>query len=170
MTNQDEQEKLKFEKLKLIYEKAAEHHKYYLSWRQLLLAGFFTVVGIIFYSIYTLVDNVDIIFYAIAAVLGIIIYFFSKLFIQFDKRNSDLYHICQRVGENIEKEILDFDWIDNKNDKALFNTLSNSFQTSEHKTHSKIIEIIYKWIGWLGICSTILVIVKYIVYYFIYFW
>lgn len=163
MTNPDEQEKLEFEKLKLIYEKAAEHHKYYLSWRQLLLAGYFTVVGIIFYSVYTLVEKGDLVFNAIAAALGIIIYLLSNLFIQLDKRNSDLYHICQNVGENIEKKILDFDGIDNKNDKALFYTLSNSFKESKHKTHSEIIEIIYKWVGWFGIVSTTLVIVKYLV-------
>jgi len=163
MTNSDEQEKLEFEKLKLIYEKAAEHHKYYLSWRQLLLAGYFTVVGIIFYSVYTLVEKGDIIFNVIAIALGIIIYLLSKLFIQLDKRNSDLYHICQNVGENIEKKIIDFDWKDNKNDKALFNKLSNSYQTSKHKTHSEIIEIIYNWVGWFGIVSSLLVVLKYLV-------
>jgi hypothetical protein len=162
MPNFNDQEKFEFEMLRLIYEKTCEHHKYFLSWRQVLLAGYFTIVGIIFYSIYTLVEGGDLILCVIAAGLGIIIYFLSGLFTQLDGRNSELYRICQIVGENIEKKILSIDNINNKNDNALFNSLSNSFQKSKYKTHSEIIEIIYKWVGRLGMISSILVIIKYL--------
>lgn len=104
-TNNVETDKLEFEKLKLIYEKAAEHHKYYLTWRQIMLGGYFTIIGIIFYSIFILVEKNNLVFSLTATVFGIIIYMLSRLFLELDGRNSDLYHACQNVGENIEKVI-----------------------------------------------------------------
>lgn len=152
----------KFKKLKLLYNKVAEHHKYFLSWRQILLAGYFALVGVIFYSMYFLIDKNNQLEidknnasdFIIAAICGAVIFLMSKLFIQLDKRNSELYQICQNVGANIEKKILK-----NKKSKtrniSMFLLLSESHKITNYKTHSKVVEIIYNCTGYIGLIISI---------------
>ena len=136
-------EELKIEKLKIVYDKVAEHHKYYLTWRQVLLAGYFVIIGMIFYSIYSIIEN-NSEFQKICFIVILSIAFISWLFLELDKRNRDLYHICQRVGSKIESEF--FENLDPKikDNFGLFFTLDKSQENSSYYTHSKLIDILYK--------------------------
>lgn len=109
-----------FEKMKMVYDKVADHHRYYLSWRQYLLAGSFAVFAALSYSSYLLFEKggYNVLFSAgILVVNGAI----SILFLLLDKRNRDLYRVCQRVGSKIEQVL----FTENKDMEAKFMTLDH---------------------------------------------
>ena len=130
------------EKLKMVYDKVAEQHQYYLSWRQFLLAGYFAIMGVIFYSTYTVVnDNNRFSNWSFAIMLcGSML---SLFFLFLDKRNRDLYHVCQRVGSKIEQTL--FSDLDekSKDNKGLFFTLDKSYKNSSNPSHSDLIDTLY---------------------------
>ena len=132
-----------FEKLKLIYNQIPDNYRYFLSWIRYLLAGYFAVVAALFYAAFTLFDKGiphDKWTFAITLSIG----FTSLLFLLLDKRNRDLYHICQRVGSRIEKELFSDKDLDpySKDNKGLFFTLDKSHKNSSKLTHSKLIDIL----------------------------
>ncbi|MEQ9008669.1 MAG: hypothetical protein RJQ00_13070 [Vicingaceae bacterium] len=158
-----------FEKLKLVYDKVAEHHKYYLSWRRYLLTGYFTVVAALSYSSYTLFNSEYSYWtFAITFFIGLI----SLLIYFLDKRNQGLYHISQRVGSNIEQELFkhyltnDKSYLDattwnedgKKDGKGLFFTLDNSHKNSV-PTHSTIIYTLYLTTTFLAFVITVFMII-----------
>jgi hypothetical protein len=77
----------KTELLKLLYEKCYEKHQYYLTWRQYLLAGFFTVHAAFYYAIYELIcDGMG----QYLPILGIAMTVVSSIFALLDERNRKL--------------------------------------------------------------------------------
>ena len=144
---------IKFEALKMVYQQTAEHHRYYLSWRQQLTAGYLVVLASILYSvIYTWkpengLSDLSCLVFGGGALLSIV-------FRELDRRNRDLYHVCQNVGKRIEQELnLDLDEKVKQN-TGLFFTLDNSFKNSSKYTHSRILDIAYNLIAALMVFGT----------------
>jgi len=86
------------ENLRLIYEQAAEHHRYFLSWRQNLLTGYFVAVATLTYASINSKDQLSV---APPFVL-LTITFLSITFLALERRNWVLYTICQNAGKEIE--------------------------------------------------------------------
>lgn len=141
-----------FEKLKLIYEKVSEQHRFYIAWRQYLLAGYFAVIAALLYTVFHLFSLRDefVRYYSVnvAAVIPIVSLFFMWL----DNRNRILYQNTQRVGAAIEKELnLKLEY-NGKKVYGLYYDLDKSYLTgngfiSRLNTHTWAIRI------FLGICS-----------------
>jgi len=128
----------------------------------MLLAGYFAVIGLIFYSMYILADKGDIVYSIIAFGIGILGFYLSKTFISFDVRNSDLYHACQRVCKHIEIRILDLENKRPEKESAFFYELSDSYNKKPHETHSDLIKNIFTWGGALGLISAGIVVVRFV--------
>lgn len=135
-----------FKKMKMVYDKASEQHKYFLSWRQFLLGGYFAIIGALFYAAYTVFDKNDE-YKKWTFVIVSSISFLSWLFLELDKRNRDLYHVCQRVASTIEQELFSSKLKeDSKDNVGLFYTLDNSSKHNDSScwTHSELIDILYE--------------------------
>jgi|GEM_PF-5773335 len=125
-----------FEKMKLVYEKTAEHHKYYLSWRQFILSGFFAVISVLLLCMYYTYLSPSLFlkcltpFVALTLVLAVV--FFENL----ENRNKELYQSCQRTATVIEMELfgnqLKWHLLSNK---GLFFDLNKSFKLNELMTN-----------------------------------
>ena len=144
-TNNDKD--IEFEKQKIVYEKASELHRYYLSWRQFLFAGFIAVIGLIIFKCCDMVSDKLII-----AILLFISAIVSIVFYYLDKRNSRLYHICQKVESRVEDE-----WFGTIKDEQttnstfkLYKSLDSSHKEKIHKKKNESKEIthtvIIKWL------------------------
>jgi hypothetical protein len=144
------EEQLKFEKLKLVYDKVAEHHKHYLLWRQHLLAGFLAVISILFYVSYFFYDK-GLIFRKIIFLVFIVAALVALFFLQLEKRNRDLYHVCQRVGKRIESELFTDLNPEVKDNTGLFFTLDNSYKNTQNWTHAKTVDTLYITVGIISI-------------------
>ena len=146
-TNTNNDKDIEFEKQKIVYDKASELHRYYLSWRQFLFAGFIAVIGLIIFKCCEVSNFIISILLFIASILSLVFYFL-------DKRNSELYHICQKVESRIEDNWFDLDL---KNDEKetkgnikLYKRLDLSHKEnkktkndSKEITHTFIIHFIY---------------------------
>lgn len=130
------------EVLKMIYDKTAEHHRFFLLWRQYLLAGYFALIGTLLYSSYILIQGV---YAQLVCVPFFIITFLAIMFYFLDSRNAELYQVCQKTGKAIEEELLGN--LNNTNTSrgsiALFHSLDNSHSTSPHPSHRTTVSIIY---------------------------
>lgn len=92
-------------KLQMIYDKVGEHHRYYLSWRQYLLGGYFAVIATLFYACFQLFTNTDYIVKSYSIYTAISISIVSFIFWWLDERNRKLYQNCQKVGAAIERKL-----------------------------------------------------------------
>lgn len=138
-----------FEKQKIVYEKASELHRYYLSWRQFLFAGFIAVIGLIVFKCCDILSDKLII-----AILLLVSTIVSIVFYFLDKRNARLYHICQEVESRVEDE-----WFGTMKDEQttsssfkLYKNLDSSHKEKIHNrkkndsneiTHTIILEWLY---------------------------
>jgi hypothetical protein len=129
------------EVLRIVYDKVAEHHKYYLSWRHYLLAGYFVVIAFLFYASFYLIENRQP-YAKFAFLIPIVISIVSRFFLLMDKRNMDLYHVCQNVGKRVEKKLFKLSEKKIKRNHGLFNVLSSSYRTSGF-THTQLIGYLY---------------------------
>ena len=166
-TNHTSETEQLFEKQKNVYEKASELHRYYLSWRQFLFAGFIAVIGLIIFKCCDMSN------YLIIAILMLIASIVSLVFYFLDKRNSELYHICQIVESKIEDSWFGLEDGEKgtEGNMKLYKRLDLSHQ--EHKqntksvskeiTHTLIIKLLY--IG----CS-IISFILFILFLFTYFY
>lgn len=155
-------ETTEFDKLKMIYEKAAEYHRYFLSWRQFLLAGYFAVNGTLFYACFQLYTNKDCSIKEYSVWIALSISVISFLFLVLEERNRKLYQACTKIGAAIETQLdlkLEYDGQDysglfckldksyqNKNKKGLVRTVLSLF------THTWVIRILYVLGIIIGIC------------------
>jgi|WetSurMetagenome_2_1015567.scaffolds.fasta_scaffold00003_5 hypothetical protein len=139
--------------LSIVYDKVAEHHKYYLSWRHYLLAGYFVAIAFLFYASFYLIENGNP-YSKFAFLIPIVIGFVSRFFLLMDKRNMDLYHVCQNVGERIEKKLFNLTNKKIKSNHALFNVLSGSYKKFGF-THSQLIGYLYNSVSWISIILSI---------------
>lgn len=105
-------ENMEFEKLKMIYDKAAEHHKYYLSWRQFILSGFFAVISVLLLCIYNGYSSTSLFIRCITPLIALTITLAAYFFENLDTRNKELYQSCQRTATVIELHIFgrELDW------------------------------------------------------------
>lgn len=174
-------EELDFEKLKLVYDKVAENHRYYLSWRRYILAGAFAVCYALYYSSYIMFEKGGhhlLLAASLLCVNGLICRFFFLL----EKRNTALYHVCQRVGSRIEQVLFSHSKADSpeyknafslseesKDNVALFFTLDNSYKHSPElrdslrNTHSYLLEKFYNIIFYTSISGSVILLTIWIV-------
>ena len=162
---------MNLEKIKMIYDKVAEHHRYFLSlsWRHFLFAGSIAVFSALFYSSYLLFEKGGInTIYAIIILLvnGSL----SLIFVSLDKRNRVLYRTCQKVGGNIEELLLSKDFneksaelfdVSKKDLFAIFYKLDISGRLEEKVnesvgSHSHTLNIYYYGVAVLSFLSCIL--------------
>src|SRR5574343_830015 len=155
-TSEFDQKGSDFEKLKLVYEKVSEQHRFYLAWRQYLLAGYFAVLAALFYAVFQLYNfNNDFVRYY-SVNIAIVIPFVSLFFMWLDDRNRILYQKTQKVGAAIEKKLdLDLEYNDQKL-FGLFDSLDNSYKSgkgfiSHMKTHTWTIRIFFAICSGVGI-------------------
>lgn len=98
-----ELEKIKFEKLKIVYEHASEHHRYFLNWRYYLITGYFVILGSLFIAAYYFFKDsgrIRLLIFMIPLSSSIL----SFLFLKLEKRVRKLYHECRKVACTIEQE------------------------------------------------------------------
>jgi hypothetical protein len=164
---------LTFEKLKMIYEVNAGHHRYYLSWRHYLLAGSFAVFASLFFSSYTLFEkggNNNIIFSGILLLINGLV---SMVFLFLDNRNRVLYRVCQHVGAKIEEVLLTKKSFEDtypftldprsKDNVGVLFTLQNSIKHEKEPpekwgSHSYILNLYYRGVAIASILIGILII------------
>ncbi len=144
-----------FESLKMVYENAAEQHRYFISWRQFLLAGYFAIIGILFYSAYTIFGKSE--FYQkFTFVIILCISVISKFFLFLERRNKKLYQECQNVSSKIEEKLFNGE----VSNFGLFYNLVKSSKKKDNNdkdtwTHSQIIDWFYNIIFFLTIVLTL---------------
>jgi hypothetical protein len=121
-----------FEKLKMVYERAAEHHKYYLSWRQFILSGFFAVISVLLLCIYNGYTSPSLFVKCITPLIALVIVLSATFYESLDLRNKELYQSCQRTATVIEFQLFgkQLDWTF-LSTKGLFFDLNKSFKLSE---------------------------------------
>lgn len=109
--------------LTTIYQQAFEQHRYYITWRERLTAGFLAVLTGLVIALGWLSDKGLPEYYYIVFLAGM---FVSYGFYQMDLRNLSLTHACQNVAATIEEKWgLNFDKTTNRNE-GLASTLDNS--------------------------------------------
>ena len=147
-TNVSKEQKLEeteFEKQKIVYEKASELHRYYLSWRQFLFAGFIAAIGLIVFNCCDLNSPL------IISILLFLASIISFIFYLLDGRNSTLYHICQKVESNLEDCWFQHENEESNNSIKLYKRLDLSHfgktketaASSKEISHTKIIQSLY---------------------------
>jgi hypothetical protein len=145
---------IELKKLQMIYDKVAEHHRYYLSWRQYLLGGYFAVIATLFYACFQLFTNTNCIVKSYSIYTAISISVISFIFWWLDERNRKLYQNCQKVGAAIESKLdIELEYNGEKL-SGLYFDLDKSYQynhkkkwirilLSEVMTHTWAIRILY---------------------------
>ncbi len=87
-----------FESLKLLYEENAAQFRYFLTWRQLLLGGYFATVAALALGFkWALQERMDLLFLFPLAGAGL-----SVLFWTLELRNRELYQLTSEVGSQLE--------------------------------------------------------------------
>ena len=96
-------QELSFEARQLVYNNAAELHRYFLTWRHQLLAGYLAVIAALslaFSWAHSQPQNCRP-WIAIVAFFAVIL---TAFFWVLEFRNRQLYRGCQNVAQNIERE------------------------------------------------------------------
>jgi hypothetical protein len=91
-----------FEARKLVYDHCVELHRYFLTWRHQLLAGYLATLaglGIAYSWTYSTTNNARRLGWVICGLGAFLTFIFWLL----DYRNRDLYHACQQVASDIEE-------------------------------------------------------------------
>ncbi|POY38981.1 hypothetical protein C3K47_00320 [Solitalea longa] len=137
-----------FEKLKLIYENASMQMKFYMSWRQNLLAGYFAVDAGLFYALYKIQEDVN--FRVYSDKIGYAIAVISCIFFLLDYRNKLLFQKCLEVGAAIENKINETIIINKDEYYGVYDCL-NRLPEGENITHTFIVTILYGLGGFTGL-------------------
>lgn len=101
MTGEQENSNGEFEKLKLLYEKNAEQFKYFLTWRQLMLAGYFAIIAALSLAFRWALQKQVLVLFAFPLAGAWV----SFLFWALDNRNRELYKLASNVGDKIEERM-----------------------------------------------------------------
>jgi hypothetical protein len=89
------------EKLKLLYEENATQYRFFLTWRQLLLAGYFAIVAALSIAFkWCLADA-----HAYVSVCPFVGVWVSAIFWALDRRNLQLYRLAGDVGSALEEKL-----------------------------------------------------------------
>lgn len=143
----------KIEDLKAMYSQVLNHHKFYLTWRQLLFGGYLIVLNTLLSDIPSLQGEKGVssqIAYILFAVS-----FLSVIFLLIDRRNKFLFDSCGRVAQNIEQIIFDSD--KEKNDYLLITYLRSN--TKKTISHTLILTIFYSFIAVASLIGGIAVLI-----------
>ncbi len=90
-----------FEKLKLLYEENASQFRYFLTWRQVLLAGYFATIAALAIGFNWAIEKPSVVLFVFPlAGAGL-----SVLFWALDLRNRQLYKLTSTVGAKLEKQL-----------------------------------------------------------------
>lgn len=81
----------------MVYEQIAKHHRHFLLWRQYLFAGYFFIVSTLIFGSLKLKDS------SLSPWIFVMLVVLSCIFIGLEKRNTDLYTICQKFGATFEE-------------------------------------------------------------------
>ena len=95
-------EEILFESRKLVYENASQLHRYFLTWRHQLLAGYLAVLaalGVAFNWASLRADSKELWIGAI----GLLSISLTALFWLLEFRNRQLYRGCQNIARNLEQ-------------------------------------------------------------------
>jgi len=95
-------QELLFEARKLVYQNAGELHRYFLSWRHQLFAGYLAVIAALVVPA-CWAYNSPTHSRAWIGIIGITSVLFTALFWVLEFRNRQLYRACQNVAQNIER-------------------------------------------------------------------
>lgn len=143
----------KIENLKFMYSQILDHHKYYLTWRQLLFGGYLLIL-------YTLLNDIPSLqkegeTYQIAYILFAVT-FLSFIFLLIDRRNVFLFHSCGKIAQKIEQIIFEND--EEKAEYLLFTYLRNN--TKKTISHTLILTIFYSLIALSSLIGGIAIIIN----------
>lgn len=143
----------KIENLKFMYSQILDHHKYYLTWRQLLFGGYLLILYTLLSDIPTLQKegNTHQIAYILFAVA-----FLSLIFLLLDRRNHFLFHSCGKIARKIEQTIFDND--EEKAEYLLFTYFHNN--TKKTISHTLILTIFYSSITLAALIGGIVIIIN----------
>lgn len=135
----------KHQSLTTIYNQTAEQHRYFLSWRQYLLAGCVVINGTLYFVGFELMQDHHPKYGAITLFANCLL---SIIFAFMDYRNQKLYHVCQHVAGNIEGELLEGKGLsDGKKEDGLglFYALDHSLTKKDGApfSHSELILVVY---------------------------
>lgn len=86
--------------LKLLYETNAEQFRYFLTWRQLMLAGYFATVAALALAWWAVKEN-PVLLPAPPLVGGVV----SLVFWVLEQRNKELIKLTSDVGANLEEKL-----------------------------------------------------------------
>jgi hypothetical protein len=90
-----------FERLKLLYEENAAPFRYFLTWRQLLLGGYFATVAALALGFkWALTEQAILLFLFPLTGAGL-----SVLFWMLEVRNRELYQLTSEVGSQLEEQL-----------------------------------------------------------------
>jgi hypothetical protein len=90
-----------FERLKLLYEENAAQFRYFLTWRQLLLGGYFATVAALALGFkWALTEQAILLFLFPLTGAGL-----SVLFWMLEVRNRELYQLTSEVGSQLEEQL-----------------------------------------------------------------
>ena len=89
--------------LRTLYTENNIQFRFFLTWRQLLIAGYFAIFGAICAGLVWMLNNLPVLTF-VAALLGVGV---SVLFCLFDSRNRELYRVASKAGLEIEQQIGD---------------------------------------------------------------
>lgn len=124
--------------LEKAYEEVGTNYRYFLNWRRFLVTGWFTVMGAVSFAFSWVYKNASeytwVLFFSTFVITG--------AFWVMDYRNRDLYHACQKSGEEIEQHL--------KNTKGIY-TYLNKLEATK-LTHSRALDVLFftTMIGMLG--------------------
>jgi len=99
--NQDEKNSTEFEKLKLLYEKNTDMFQYLLTWRQVMLGGYFAIIAALAVGFQWAVgSHTDRLFVFPLAGAWV-----SAIFWALSHRNGQLYELMNNVGAGLEEKM-----------------------------------------------------------------
>jgi len=135
--------------LKDAYEEIGRSYRFFLNWRNALVAGYLVSLGAIGKTFLELWNKgSQLIFLALLCLFLLVI---SIFFYQLEVRNRDLYHFCTRRGSALEKE-LGIEGIYSKLDES-----SKESTNSGKYFHSTTIDWFFKL--WIVISLSVLIII-----------
>ena len=128
------------ESLRLVYQTSCELHKFFLSWRHQLLAGYLATVaglGIAFGWTYVSANNAR----GLASIVCLLGLFLTIIFWLLEHRNRSLYRTCQNVASDIEFRFGFHLEAKSTKEMGVFTAL---IQTSKGIiTHSRMIDLLF---------------------------
>jgi hypothetical protein len=126
------------ESLRLVYQTCCELHRYFLTWRHQLLAGYLATLaalGIAFGWTYDWTNNAR----PLASIVCLVGLFLTTIFWLLEGRNRRLYRECQNVASDIEAKFGFAPKVESNQGKGIYAALKQTKGFS----HSRTIDILF---------------------------